>query len=178
MKILDELKLAYDLSDDELEYALEKAKGIILGYAMEYKAIRVLEKMNFTNVKYVDLPTHDLEAERCGEKYYIEVKASRKSPTKEYSAHKIAMIAMLDGIHLTLVMKPSPHLFNTEDILSFPKKILLNFFRSAYRGDVEKLKEMISDEKTRTVLLGYERIIRSYSSKYTGESLKIINSLF
>ncbi|BAB65505.1 hypothetical protein [Sulfurisphaera tokodaii] len=178
MNILDELKNTYDLSDEDIEYALQKAKGILLGFAMEYKAIRVLENMDFKNVRYVDLPTHDLEAEKCGKKYYIEVKASSKSPTKEYTAHKLAMIAMLDGIHLTLVMKPSPHLFSTEEILSMPKKVLLNFFRYAYKGEVENLKMLLNNSKTREILLGYERIIKTYTSRYSEESLSIIESLF
>ncbi|BFH73576.1 hypothetical protein SJAV_15200 [Sulfurisphaera javensis] len=178
MKILDDLKATYGLSEQDIEYALEKAKGIILGFAMEYKAIRVLEDMDFKNVKYVDLPTHDLEAEKCGKKYYIEVKASSKSPTKEYTAHKLAMIAMLDGTHLTLVMKPSPHLFSTEEILSAPKKVLLNFFRYAYRGEVENLKTLLSDDKAREILQSYERIIKIYTSKYSENSLSIIQSFF
>ena len=178
MKALEELKNAYGLSEEDIEYAIEKAKGIILGFAMEYKAIRVLEDMNFKNIKYVDLPTHDIEAEKCGQKYYIEVKASSKSPTKEYSAHKLAMIAMLNGIHLTLVMKPSPHLFNTEEILSVPKRVLFNFFKYAYQGDTESLKALLSDEKTREILLSYERIIKAYSGKYSEKSLSIIQSLF
>lgn len=177
MKALDDLKFTYGLSDEDIEYAIERAKGIILGFAMEYKAIRVLEDMDFKNVRYVDLPTHDIEAEKLGKKYYIEVKASKKSPTKEYSAHKLAMIAMLDGIHLTLVMKPSPHLFSTEDVLSTPKKILLNFFKYAYQGDIENLKTLLNDDKTREVLHGYGRIIKTYVTKYSEESLSVIQTL-
>ena len=178
MKVLDELKNAYGLSEEDIEYAIEKAKGIILGFAMEYKAIRILEDMDFKNIKYVDLPTHDIEAEKFGQKYYIEVKASKKSPTREYSAHKLAMIAMLGGTHLTLVMKPTPHLFNTEEILSLPKKVLFNFFKYAYEGDIENLKTLLSDEKTREILQNYERIIKAYSSKYSERSLSIIQVFF
>lgn len=178
MKILEDLKSTYGLSEQDIEYAIEKAKGIILGFAMEYKAIRVLEDMHFDNVKYVDLPTHDIEAEKSGQKYYIEVKASSKSPTKEYTAHKIAMIAMLDGIHLTLIMKPTPKLLMTEEILSEPKKILLNFFKYAYKGETESLKMLLSDDKTKEVLLGYERIIKTYITKYKEDSLSIIETLF
>jgi len=176
VKVLDDLKITYGLSEEDIEYAIEKAQGIILGFAMEYKAIRVLEGMDFKNVKYVDLPTHDIEAEKLGQRYYIEVKASKKSPTKEYSAHKLAMIAMLDGTHLTLVMKPSPHLFSTEEVLSIPKKVLLNFFKYAYHGDIENLKTLLSDDRAREILLSYERIIKTYSSKYSGESLSIIQT--
>ena len=177
MRVLDEIKEIYGLTDEELEYAIEKAKGIILGYAMELRAIKVLESMNFRNIRYVDLPTHDLEAEKCGNRYYIEVKASKKSPTREYSAHKLAMMAMLDGTHLTLVMNPSPHLFETENILSEPKKILYRFFKYAYKGEVESLKSLISDEKYKLILSNYQRVIKYYMSKYN-VSLDILQSLF
>lgn len=178
MKVIEELKNAYGLSEEDIEYAIEKARGIILGFAMEYKAIRVLEDMDFKNIKYVDLPTHDIEAEKFGQKYYIEVKASKKSPTREYSAHKLAMIAMLDGTHLTLVMKPTPHLFNTEEILSFPKRVLFNFFKYAYRGDLENLKALLSDEKAREILVNYGRIIKAYSNRYPEKSLSVIKAFF
>lgn len=177
MRTLDEIKEIYGLTDEELEYAIEKAKGIILGYAMELRAIKVLESMNFRNIRYVDLPTHDLEAEKCGNRYYIEVKASKKSPTREYSAHKLAMIAMLDGTHLTLVMKPSPHLFETEDILSEPKRILYRFFKYAYKGETESLKSLINDEKYKVILSNYQRVIKYYMGKYN-VSLDILKSLF
>ncbi|MCG2909943.1 MAG: hypothetical protein RXQ80_01785 [Sulfolobaceae archaeon] len=177
MRTLDEIKEIYGLTDEELEYAIEKAKGIILGYAMELRAIKVLESMNFRNIRYVDLPTHDLEAEKCGNRYYIEVKASKKSPTREYSAHKLAMIAMLDGTHLTLVMNPSPHLFETEDILSEPKRILYRFFKYAYKGETESLKSLISDEKYKVILSNYQRVIKYYMGKYN-VSLDILKSLF
>ena len=178
MKTIEELKEKYGLTDEEIEYALSRAKGIILGFAMELRAIKVLEDMSFTNIKYVDLPTHDIEAEKCGNKYYIEVKASKKSPTREYSAYKLAMIAMLDGIHLTLVMNPTPHLYNTEEILSEPKRVLLHFFQYAYRGDIEGLKSLINSEKARMILLAYNRVIKSYSNKYSADSLELIKSLF
>jgi hypothetical protein len=177
VRTLDEIKEIYGLTDEELEYAIEKAKGIILGYAMELRAIKVLESMNFRNIRYVDLPTHDLEAEKCGNRYYIEVKASKKSPTREYSAHKLAMIAMLDGTHLTLVMKPSPHLFETEDILSEPKRILYRFFKYAYKGETESLKSLINDEKYKVILSNYQRVIKYYMGKYN-VSLDILKSLF
>lgn len=178
VKTIEELKEKYGLTDEEIDYALEKAKGIILGFAMELRAIKVLEDMSFTNIRYVDLPTHDIEAEKSGNKYYIEVKASKKSPTREYSAYKLAMIAMLEGTHLTLVMKPTPQLFNTEEILSEPKKILLHFFQYAYRGDVEGLKNLMSSEKTKLILSNYNKVIKSYSSKYSIDSLEFIKSFF
>ncbi|MEM0113571.1 MAG: hypothetical protein QW253_03155, partial [Metallosphaera sp.] len=113
MNALELLKEQYGFSEDEIEYAIDRAKGIIMGFAMEYRARLVLESMNFVNIKSVDLPTHDIEAERDGNKYFIEVKATKRSPTKEYSAYKLAMIAKLDGTHLTLMMTPKPNLVIT-----------------------------------------------------------------
>ena len=86
MDALQLLKDEYGFTDDELQYAVNRAKGIIMGFAMEYRARIVLESMNFVNIRSVDLPTHDIEAERDGNKYFVEVKASKRSPTKEYSA--------------------------------------------------------------------------------------------
>ncbi len=159
---LEELINEYGFTDEEINFALERAKGIIFGFAMEYRARRVLEEYNFTNIKSVNLPTHDIEAEKDGEKYYVEVKASKKSPTKEYSAYKIAMIAQLHGIHLTLVMLPSPKLYITEDILSEPKKILLEFFKMLFNNEDKKLKEFLSDDKNRKIVESYSKVIIHY----------------
>jgi len=79
---LQVLKEQYGFTEEELEYAINRARGIIMGFAMEYRARMVLESMNFVNIRSVDLPTHDLEAERDGNKYFVEVKASKRSPTK------------------------------------------------------------------------------------------------
>ncbi|AAY80329.1 hypothetical protein [Sulfolobus acidocaldarius] len=176
VRILEELRQEYDLTDDEIEYAIDKARGIILGFAMEMKAMKVLQDMNFMNVKYVDLPTHDIEAEKDGSKYYVEVKATKKSPTREYSAHKIAMIARLDGTHLTLVMTPSPHLFNTEEVLSEPKRLLFNVFRYIYSNNVEKLKEITSDDKYKTILSSYEKVIKIYTTRYNKDALSLLET--
>ena len=162
MGILDELKNDYGLTDEDLEFALQRAKGILLGYAMEHKAIRVLTELNFENVVFVDKPTHDFEALKGGEKYYIEVKATKKSPTREYSAFKLAMIAALDGIHATLVMKPEPKLYLTEEILSEPKRVLLGFFRRLYEGDEDKLLEFVRDKRNLEILMNYRRVLTQY----------------
>jgi hypothetical protein len=152
----------YGLTEEDLDFALRRAKGILLGYAMEHKAFRVLTSLDFQDVRFVDKPTHDFEAVKGGDKYYIEVKATKRSPTKEYSAHKLAMIATLDGIHATLVMKPEPKLYVTEEILSEPKRILLRFFRELYKGDQESLKVFLSDEKVLSTLANYKRVLQQY----------------
>ncbi len=162
MGILEELKREYDLTDEDLEFALERAKGILLGYAMEHKAIRVLTSLNFQNIVFVDKPTHDFEAYKDGEKYYIEVKATSKSPTREYSAFKLAMIAALNGIHATLVMKPEPKLYLTEEILSEPKRVLLQFFKKLYEGNEEELLEFVRDEHNLKILMNYRRVLTQY----------------
>lgn len=142
MDALQVLKEQYGFTDDELEYAVNRAKGILMGFAMEYRARLVLKSMNFINIKSVDLPTHDIEAERDGNKYFVEVKATKRSPTKEYSAYKLAMIAKLTGTHLTLLMTPKPNLLVTEEVLSEPKKVLLNFFRLALNNKTDELKKI------------------------------------
>jgi hypothetical protein len=160
--ILEELMKEYMLTQEDIDFALERAKGILLGYAMEHKAFRVLMSLDFKDVKFVDKPTHDFEALKDDEKYYIEVKATRKSPTKEYSAFKLAMIASLDGIHATLVMKPEPKLFVTEEILSEPKRILFRFFKELYKKDYDGLRALLSDEKAVEVLSQYRRVLQQY----------------
>ena len=60
MDALQLLKDEYGFTDDELQYAVNRAKGIIMGFAMEYRARIVLESMNFVNIRSVDLPTHDI----------------------------------------------------------------------------------------------------------------------
>ncbi|BDC18093.1 hypothetical protein HS5_09830 [Acidianus sp. HS-5] len=172
---LEELINEYGFTDEEINFALERAKGIIFGFAMEYRARKVLEEYNFTNIKSVNLPTHDIEAEKDGEKYYVEVKASKKSPTKEYSAYKIAMIAQLHGIHLTLVMLPSPKLYITEEILSEPKRVLLEFFKILFNNESEKLKEFLSNDKNRKIVESYSKVIVHYSPEIKDlTSLEII----
>ncbi|ABP94827.1 MULTISPECIES: hypothetical protein [Metallosphaera] len=161
MDALQLLKDEYGFTDDELQYAVNRAKGIIMGFAMEYRARIVLESMNFVNIRSVDLPTHDIEAERDGNKYFVEVKASKRSPTKEYSAYKLAMIARLAGTHLTLLMMPRPSLVVTEDILSEPKKILLNFFRLALNKRTDELRKFLEDERNRKIIQSYDRVILS-----------------
>ncbi|WP_236753038.1 hypothetical protein [Acidianus sp. HS-5] len=175
MNSLEELINEYGFTDEEINFALERAKGIIFGFAMEYRARKVLEEYNFTNIKSVNLPTHDIEAEKDGEKYYVEVKASKKSPTKEYSAYKIAMIAQLHGIHLTLVMLPSPKLYITEEILSEPKRVLLEFFKILFNNESEKLKEFLSNDKNRKIVESYSKVIVHYSPEIKDlTSLEII----
>jgi predicted RecB family endonuclease len=159
---LEDLINEYGFTDEEINFALERAKGIIFGFAMEYRARKVLENYNFTNIKSVNLPTHDIEAEKDGEKYYIEVKASKKSPTKEYSAYKIAMIAQLHGIHLTLVMLPSPRLYLTEEILSEPKRVLFEFFKMLFNNENDKLKEFLANDKNRKIVESYNKVITHY----------------
>ncbi len=168
MNTLDELKSEYNFSDEEMEYALSRAKGIIFGFAMEYRARRILEDMNFNNIRSVDMPTHDIEAEKEGKTFYIEVKASKKSPTKEYSAYKIAMIASLDGPHLTLLMKPVPTLLVTEDILSEPKRILLKFFKLLYEGKTEDILYFVEDTHNREIITSYGKVIKNVTSKMKG----------
>ncbi|MUN29257.1 hypothetical protein [Sulfuracidifex metallicus] len=168
MNTLDELKSEYNFSDEELEYALSRAKGIIFGFAMEYRARRILEDMKFTNIRSVDMPTHDIEADKEGQTFYIEVKATKRSPTKEYSAYKIAMIATLDGPHLTLLMKPEPSLLVTEEILSEPKRILLRFFRLIYEGKTEDILTFIEDTHNREVISSYGKVIKNVTSRMKG----------
>ena len=89
------------------------------------------------------------------------MKASKRSPTKEYSAYKLAMIARLAGTHLTLLMMPRPSLVVTEDILSEPKKILLNFFRLALNKRTDELRKFLEDERNRKIIQSYDRVILS-----------------
>lgn len=166
MNALQALKEQYGFTDEELEYAVNRARGIIMGFAMEYRARMVLESMNFVNIRSVDLPTHDLEAERDGNKYFVEVKASRRSPTKEYSAYKLAMIARLDGIHLTLLMTPRPSLLLTEEVLSEPKRILLNFFKLALNNRLEELKQFLEDEKNKKIVMSYDKVVQAYLHEF------------
>jgi hypothetical protein len=159
---LQVLKEQYGFTEEELEYAINRARGIIMGFAMEYRARMVLESMNFVNIRSVDLPTHDLEAERDGNKYFVEVKASKRSPTKEYSAYKLAMIARLNGTHLTLLMTPRPSLLLTEEILSEPKRILLNFFKLALNNKLEDLRRFMEDEKNKKIVMFYDKVVQAY----------------
>ena len=179
MNSLEELINEYGFTDEEINFALERAKGIIFGFAMEYRARKVLEEeYNFTNIKSVNLPTHDIEAEKDGKKYYIEVKASKKSPTKEYSAYKIAMIAQLNGTHLTLVMLPSPKLYVTEQILSEPKRVLFEFFKMLFNNDNERLKEFLSNDKNKKIIESYSKVIAHYFPEIKDlSSLEIIRPI-
>jgi len=138
------------LDEDELEYALRKAKGVIIGYAMEYRAVKILRQMGFKDIKLVTSPTHDIEAVKDGKKCYIEVKASKYSPTKHYTAWKIAMIALLDGEHYTLIMKNGEYaLVRTRSILSKPKQqlfdCLLEIKNNGYKQKTvqEQYKEVV-----------------------------------
>jgi len=136
------------LDEDELKYALRKAKGVIIGYAMEYRAIKILRQMGFKDIKLVTSPTHDIEAVRDNKKYYIEVKASKYSPTKHYTAWKIAMIALLDGEHYTLIMKNGEYrLVETKNILSKPKRQLLEYLLEikSDRYKQEKIQEQYKE---------------------------------
>ncbi|MCY0859128.1 MAG: hypothetical protein OWQ54_01725 [Sulfolobaceae archaeon] len=174
MNVLDEIKEEYGFSDEEIEFALNRAKGILVGFAMEYRAINFLKSMNFDNIRYVDLPTHDFEAEKDGKTYFIEVKASKKSPTKEYSPYKVAMIAMLKGTHLTLLMKPSPLLIITEDILSEPKRVLFEIFKSAFEENYEMLQKLISDDRNKEIIKNYVRVIKYFEPKLSDKALFIL----
>ncbi|ARM75145.1 hypothetical protein [Acidianus manzaensis] len=178
MNTLQDLKDEFGFTDEELNFALDRAKGMILGFAMEYRARKVLEELNFTNIKSVDLPTHDIEAEKDGVKYFIEVKASKKSPTKEYSAYKIAMMAKLNGVHLTLVMIPKPNLMPTEEILSKPKRVLYEFFKIFFSGNSSQLKEFLEDNNNKTILLSYDKVISHYIQEIPkNNSFEIVRSI-
>ncbi|WP_229768082.1 hypothetical protein [Sulfodiicoccus acidiphilus] len=155
------------MTDEEISYALKRARGIIFGFGMEFRAKSVLESMNFEEVRGVDLPTHDIEAIRGGVKYFIEVKATRKSPTKGYSAHKIAQLALLDGPHMTLVMYPEPKLYLTEEVLSEPKRMLLFLLKQVKNGNLEAVKKIV--EIGGDFLRPYEAVIMDFSRKYSGE---------
>ncbi len=129
-------ELDIEVDEDELRYALRKAKGIIIGYAMEYRAMKILKQLGFQDIKLVTSPTHDIVATRNGQKYYIEVKASKYSPTKHYSAWKIAMIALLDGEHYTLIVRDNEyHLEKTINILSSPKQQLYKALVKIKKGE-------------------------------------------
>ncbi|MEM0374237.1 MAG: hypothetical protein QXV69_05765 [Sulfolobaceae archaeon] len=173
--ILEKLKNELLLSDAEIEFAINKAKGILLGYAMEYRACKILERYNFKNIKYVNLPTHDIEAEKEGEKYYIEVKATSKSPTREYTAHKVVMIALLDGTHLTLLMKPKEELYLTRQILSEPKRVLYDFFKTLRtRGEVEAIR-FIENPIHYNILKSYQRVLFTYKNLLTKKIIELLN---
>jgi len=173
--IIERIKSEFSLSDEELEFAIDKAKGIILGYAMEYRACKILEKYDFKNIKYVNLPTHDIEAERNGERYFIEVKATSKSPTREYSAYKVAMIAMLDGVHLTLIMKPKEALYITRQILSEPKGILYDFFKVLKSGREENLIKFLENAKNYEIIKSYHRVLYNYKYLIPRKVIELLN---
>lgn len=154
-----------DLTNEELEYALRKAKGIILGFAMEYRAAQFLRNMGYERVTTVDMPSHDIEAKLKGETFYIEVKASRYSPTKEYSGHKIGMIVELGDRHLTLTMTPEPRIMKTLEILSPPKRLLYDFLTSVKQNDLEKMRSILTEENIK-VLKTYSRVILEFVQKY------------
>lgn len=157
------------MTDEEIAYALKRASGIIFGFGMELRARVVLESMNFQEVKSVDLPTHDIEAVKDGVTYFVEVKATRKSPTREYSAYKIAEMAMLDGPHMTLVMLPEPKLYLTEEVLSEPKRSLLHLLRQIRRGDLNAIKEAmgIAEGSIKT----YEQLVLEFARRNGGEEV-------
>ena len=155
------------LDREEIEYALKKARGIIIGYAMEYRALKILEKKGFKNIKLVTAPTHDIEAVKDNKKYYIEVKASRYNPTKHYTAWKIAMITLLDGEHYTLIIRPKskPILKPTQETLSPPKRILYQILQAIKNKDLETLKRLIERQETNTILKQYTRTIKWFIEK-------------
>lgn len=155
------------LDKDELEYALRKARGIIIGYAMEYRAFKILENQGFQNVELVMAPTHDIEAVKNGKKYYIEVKASRYNPTKHYTAWKIAMITLLEGEHYTLMLRPGykPVLRPTQEILSHPKKTLYWILKAIKNKDLDKLRKLIEKKENREILKQYSRTIKWFTEK-------------
>ncbi len=155
------------LDRDELEYALRKARGIIIGYAMEYRALKILEKQGFRNIKLVTAPTHDIEAVKNGKKYYVEVKASRYNPTKHYTAWKIAMITLLDGEHYTLIMRPDnrPVLKPTQEILSHPKKTLYQILKAIKNKDLAKLRKLMEKSENREILKKYTRTIKWFTEE-------------
>ena len=155
------------LDREEIEYALRKARGIIIGYAMEYRALKILEKQGFKNIKLVTEPTHDIEATKNNKKYYIEVKASRYNPTKHYTAWKIAMITMLDGEHYTLIMRPDnkPLLKPTQEILSPPKKTLYQILRAIKNKDLAMLRRLVKNKENIETLKQYIRTIKWFTEK-------------
>ncbi len=157
----------HHLDREEIEYALKKARGIIIGYAMEYRALKILEKQGFKNIKLVTTPTHDIEAVKNNKKYYIEVKASRYNPTKHYTAWKIAMITMLDGEHYTLIIRPGnkPLLKPTREILSPPKKTLYQILRAIRNKDLERLRKIIVKPENKTIIKQYARTIKWFTEK-------------
>ncbi len=129
-------ELGIEVNEDELEYALRKARGIIIGYAMEYRAVKILRQLGFQDIKLVTSPTHDIIALKNGQKYYIEVKASKYSPTKHYTAWKIAMIALLEGEHYTLIIRDNEYrLEKTINILSKPKQQLYRALLKIKKGE-------------------------------------------
>ncbi len=155
------------LDREEIEYALKKARGIIIGYAMEYRALRILEKQGFKDLKLVAAPTHDIEATRNGKKYYIEVKASRYNPTKHYTSWKIAMITLLNGEHYTLIIRPDnkPVLKPTKEILSLPKKTLYSLLKAIKNKDIEQLRKLANQPETKKTLKQYSRTIKWFTQK-------------
>ncbi len=153
------MQLQAALSDEELEYAIRKAWGIIIGYAMEYRAKKILEELGFKDIKLVDAPTHDLEATLNGEKVLIEVK-SAKSPTRSYSANKILLISKLNNPHYTLIVRSNGYeLKRTEEILSPPKRLLLELLRAINAGDQDKVNEILSTREARRLLQPYKPLI-------------------
>ncbi len=155
------------LNREEIEYALKKARGIIIGYAMEYRALRILEKQGFKDLKLVTAPTHDIEATRNGKKYYIEVKASRYNPTKHYTSWKIAMITLLNGEHYTLIIRPDnkPVLKPTKEILSPPKRTLYSLLKAIKNKDLEQLRKLATQPETKKTLKQYSRTIKWFTQK-------------
>jgi hypothetical protein len=158
-EIFKELK-EIGIGEEELVYALKKAKGIIYGYAMEYKAVKLLMDMGFKEVKLVDMPTHDIEAEKENKTFFIEVKASKRSPTKNYSAHKLAMMASLKGNHLTLIMGDNVRLVETKEILSKPKRLLYEFLLALSNENKEEIVRMMKNQDYREVIMSYNQVIK------------------
>ena len=155
------------LDREELEYALRKARGIIIGYAMEYRALKILENQGFEKIRLATAPTHDIEAVKNDRKYYIEVKASRYNPTKHYTAWKIAMITLLDGEHYTLIIRPSsnPILKPTIEILSPPKKILYYILKAIKDGNLAELRKIVEKQENKKILKQYTRTIKWFTER-------------
>ncbi|BCU68368.1 hypothetical protein HS7_18050 [Sulfolobales archaeon HS-7] len=162
------------LSEEEIDFAIERAKGIILGYAMEFRAKNLLEEWGYKEVIYVDLPTHDLEAVKDGERYYIEVKATNHSPTKEYSGFKLAMLVPLSKRHLTLVMRPEPKLYFTVEVLSKPKRELLEFMYNVITNNVDNLNILLREKEVLDNLKKYSSALKFFFNSTQDNEAKLI----
>jgi hypothetical protein len=59
-------------------------------------------------------------------------------------------------------MTPRPSLLLTEEILSEPKRILLNFFKLALNNKLEDLRRFMEDEKNKKIVMFYDKVVQAY----------------